>query len=108
MNVDLGLGLGAMALVIGFPLLLLVLLVFLGRLESWMLLPDERAAQVSALLEQVEEADELEHAVALMMAEVTPTPVEHRGSDRAARRWALRLAGARRAESRRETVQTRG
>lgn len=107
MNIDLGLGLGVLALVIGFPLLLLVLLVFLGRLESWMLMPGERAAQVSALLEQVEEADELEHAVALMMAEVTPSPEERR-SDRSARGWALRLAGARRSERRRETVQTRG
>ena len=107
MTVDLGLGFGALALVIGFPLLLLVLLVFLGRLESWMLMPDERAAQISVLLDQVDEADELEQAVALMMADVTPSPEERRVSDPARRRWAMRLARARGSSGRRETVETR-
>lgn len=107
MNVDVGLGLGVLALVVGFPLLLLVFLVFLGRLESWMLLPDERAAQVSQLMEQVEEADELEHAVALMMADVTPGSEGSRPSAGARRRWAMRITGARRSNRQRATANTR-
>ena len=38
---------------------LLLFTLFLGRLEAWMLMPDERAAAVSQLLEQVDEAEEL-------------------------------------------------
>ena len=102
MGIDVGVGLGAFALVVGFPLTLLVLLLVLGRLESWVLMPDERAERVSRLLDQVDEADELEHAVTLMMADVTPTS-RPAPSARARRRWALRLA-ARRSRAGRTTA----
>ncbi len=64
------LNLGAAALIVGFPLLLLGLVLFLERIEDWMLMPDERAAVVSELLERVDETDELEQAVAVMMSKV--------------------------------------
>ncbi|HVM20015.1 MAG TPA: hypothetical protein VM307_08650 [Egibacteraceae bacterium] len=86
----------AAALIVGFPLGLLLLVLFLGRVEDWMLMPDERAAAVSQLLEQVDEADELEKAVALMMAEVADKPGTRR-PDPALRQRALRLARRRRA-----------
>ena len=81
----------AWMLVVGFPLLLLLLVLFLGRIEDWMLMPDERAAAVTQLLDQVEEAEELEKAVALMMSEVADRPSTRRTSP-AARGRALRLA----------------
>lgn len=84
------------ALVAGFPSLLLLLVLLLGRLESWMLMPDERAATVTQLLDQVEEAEELEKAVALMMSEVADRPSSKKPSE-AARRRAFRLARRRRA-----------
>ena len=87
---------GAAALVAGFPLLLLLLVMLLGRIEDWMLMPDERAAAVSQLLEQVDEAEELEKAVALMMSEVADRPTSRKPSD-SARGRAFRLARRRRA-----------
>ena len=81
----------AATLVVGFPLLLLVLVLFLGRLEDWMLMPDERAAAVTQLMDQVDETEELERAVALMMSEVADRPTTHRPSP-AARGRALRVA----------------
>lgn len=83
------------ALVVGFPLMLLLLVLFLGRLESWVLMPDERAAAVAQLLEQVDEAEDLERAVTLMMSEVTDRAGSKKPSA-SARRRALRLAGRRR------------
>jgi hypothetical protein len=88
-------GLGAAALIIGFPLMLLLLVLFLGRLEDWVLMPDERAAAVSQLLEQVEETEELEKAVVLMMSEVADRSTSRRTAP-AVRRRALRLAKRRR------------
>ncbi|CAN5772256.1 hypothetical protein BH24ACT14_BH24ACT14_00350 [soil metagenome] len=84
-------GLGAAALVVGFPLLLLGFIGFMGRLETWMLLPAERAAAVVELLEQVDEADDLERAVTSMMAGVAPAQAVRRR-----RRDALRSARRRR------------
>lgn len=83
------------ALVVGFPSLLLLLVLLLGRIESWMLMPDERAVAVTQLLEQVSEAEELEKAVALMMSEVADRPTSKKPSE--ARRRAFRLARRRRA-----------
>ncbi len=103
---DLGIGLGAAALIVGFPVLLLGFLWFMGWLESWMLAPDERAAAVSRLLEQVDEAEELERAVALLMAEVADRPggrtsrADATGRTPLSRRRAVRLAGLRRAARR--------
>lgn len=77
-----GLSYGAVALVVGFPLLLMVLLAFLGHLEEWMLQPDERARQVVQLLERLEEAEEVERAVAKMLG-----PVAGRVRSRSQRRW---------------------
>jgi hypothetical protein len=87
---------GSIALVVGFPLLLLLVVLFLGRIEDWMLSPDERAAAVTQLLEQVDEAEELEKAVALMMSEVADRPTSRKQSS-AARIRAWRLAKRRRA-----------
>ena len=81
----------AAALIVGFPLLLLALLLVLGRIEDWMLRPGERAAAVVQLLDQVEEADELERAIALMMSEVADRPTARHPSP-AARGRAVRLA----------------
>ena len=107
MDVDFSVGLSGFALVAGFPVLLLLFVLFLGRLEAWMLMPDERAMRVTKLLEQVEEAEELERAVALMMADVTPA-TERRTSSPVARRHALRIARRRRrAAAQREVVRGR-
>ena len=90
------LSLSSAALVVGFPLLLLLLLLLLGRIEHWMLMPDERAAAVSQLLEQVDEAEDLEKAVALMMSEVADRPnTRERSAATKTRAW--RLANRRRA-----------
>jgi hypothetical protein len=91
---------GIAALTMGFPLLLLLLVILLERIEHWMLMPDERAAAVSKLLEQVDEAEELEKAVALMMSEVADRQTSERPSKTArkdARGRAFRLARRRRA-----------
>lgn len=85
------LNLAVVILVVGFPLLLLLLVLFLGRLEDWTLMPDERAAAVSQLLEQVDETEELEKAVALMMSEVADRAAAKRPSP-ATRGRALRIA----------------
>ena len=90
------LSLPGIALLIGFPALLLLLVLFLGRLEDWVLNPDERAAAVSQLLEQVDETEELEKAVALMMSEVADKPTA-RAPSPATRARASRLVRRRRA-----------
>ena len=77
-------------------MMLLFLVLFLGRIESWMLRPDERAAAVTQLLEQVNEAEELEKAVTLMMSEVADRPSSKKPTS-AARGRAFRLARRRRA-----------
>lgn len=84
------------AMVAGFPLLLLALMLVLSRIEDWMLMPDERAAAVSQLLDQVDKPEELEKAVALMMSEVADRPGTKDASP-AARTRSVRLAGRRRA-----------
>lgn len=63
-------GLGALALIVGFPLLLLGMLALLGALEQWMLEPDERATQVQQLLDERDEADDVETAVARLLAQL--------------------------------------
>jgi hypothetical protein len=87
-------GLGAAALVTGLPLLLLGFIWFMGRLEAWMLVPDERAAAVAELLERVDEADDLERAVTSMMSGVPPANAVRRR-----RRDALRAIRSRRSAS---------
>ncbi len=87
---------GSAVLIAGFPLLLLLLLLLLERIESWMLTPDERAAAVSQLMEQVDEAEDLEKAVALMMSEVADRPAS-RNQSAASRTRAWRLVRRRRA-----------
>jgi hypothetical protein len=72
--VSVSVGLGAALLVVGFPALLLGLVWFLGWLESWMLMPDERAATVRRLLEQSQGADEVEAAVVRLLAAVADEP----------------------------------
>jgi len=76
---NLGVGVGALALVAGFPLLLLGVIWLLARLEAWMLRPYERAALIADLLEHAVEAEEVELGVARLVAEVTdraPAPRE--------------------------------
>lgn len=89
------LSLSAVALIVGFPLMLLLLVLLLGQIEDWMLMPDERAAAVSQLLEQVDEAEDLERAVTLMMSEVADRP--SRRTAPAVRARGVRLASRRRA-----------
>lgn len=63
------------ALIVGFPLALLVLLTLFDWLENWMVRPDERAAAVRDLLDRVEQVEEVERAVAEMLAAVAgPAP----------------------------------
>lgn len=62
-------------LIIAVPLLLLLSLHLLARLESWMFSPDERADRVARLLEESDTPDEVEQEVARMLAEVTDKPV---------------------------------
>lgn len=86
-------------LVLGVPPLLLVLLAALGRLESWTLGPDERAAQVVRLLEQEDAPDEVEVAVSTMLAQVAAMPRQERRRVAAAAA-ALRARRRRRGEIR--------
>lgn len=76
MAADLGTGLGALGLLMGFPMLLLGVMWVLGWLEAWMLVPDERAAKIEELLQREHAVEEVELAVARMVAEATdePTP----------------------------------
>lgn len=90
------LSLSSIALIVGFPMLLLFLVLLLGRIEDWMLMPHERAAAVSQLLEQVDEAEDLEKAVALMMSEVADRPSARQPSV-ASRSRAWKVASRRRA-----------
>lgn len=69
-------------LVVGFPLAMFTMLWILGRLEAWMVQPDERAAVVRQLLAQEEQVDALERAVAELMAQVAD---DHRRESRRTR-----------------------
>jgi hypothetical protein len=71
---ELGIGLGALLLVAGFPLLLLAVVWVLGWLEAWMVQPDERARTVHQMLAADAEAEEIETAVSRLMAEVADSP----------------------------------
>lgn len=75
MEFELGVGLSAVALVIGFPTLILVVMWALAGLEAWMLQPDERAIEVHRLLAEADHPEEVEEAVAELLADVA-------GSDR--------------------------
>jgi hypothetical protein len=75
---EVGIGLSAIALVVGMPLLMLGVIWLLGELEAWMLQPDERAAAVHDLLEQEDEADDVEAAVARLLAPVADPPNDRR------------------------------
>lgn len=63
-------GLGALALLVGFPLLLLGMLALLGALEQWMLESDQRASHVQQLLEEQRETEDVEAAVARLLAQL--------------------------------------
>lgn len=76
MSAELGTSLGALALVLGFPGLLLAGLWALGRLEAWMLQPDERAAEIELLLEGEDEAEDVEVAVTRLIAGVADPQAE--------------------------------
>lgn len=79
MAADLGTSLGALGLLVGFPLLLLAGLWVLGSLEAWMLRPYERAAEIERLLAQENEADAVEEAVIRVVAEVADDPRMRQG-----------------------------
>lgn len=51
-----------------FPGLLLVLLLLLGALETRIIGPEQRAAEIVALLEQAETVEQVEHEVQQMIA----------------------------------------
>jgi hypothetical protein len=67
-------GLQALLVVVGFPLMLMGALAVLAWLESWMLQPDERAAAVLRLLEQSDRAEDVEVEVARLLAVVADRP----------------------------------
>jgi uncharacterized membrane protein YhiD involved in acid resistance len=77
-DVEVGVGLGAIALVVGWPALLLMVMWLLGRLEAWVLQPDERAAAVEQLLAEAKHADEVERAVTQLLSEVADPPYARR------------------------------
>lgn len=63
------------ALVVAIPLLFMLSLHLLARLEHWMFAPDERAAKVATLLSEVDGPDEVEAEVTRLLADVrTPSP----------------------------------
>lgn len=66
-------GLSVVALLCGFPVLLLATMVLLQRLEDWMLQSDERASQVHTLLEHGD-VEEIESEVASMLVEYADRP----------------------------------
>ncbi|HEY8338222.1 MAG TPA: hypothetical protein VIK95_00035 [Egibacteraceae bacterium] len=70
MDTEMGLEAWAYWLVVGFPTLLFVLLLALGRLERWMIRPDERAAEVTRVLEDSDSADDVERAVTRLLDDV--------------------------------------
>ena len=78
-------------LVIAFPLGLFSMLWVLGRLEAWMLQPDERAAAVQRMLDEEEQVEALERAVAELMAQVAD---DHRREPRRAPPRADRIGGS--------------
>jgi hypothetical protein len=55
---------------VAVPLLLLLMLYLLARLESWMFSPDERAEKVARLLDEVETPDDVEAEVTRLLSEV--------------------------------------
>lgn len=57
-------------LTVAVPLLLLLALHLLARLESWMFSPDDRADRVVRLLEESHTPDEVEEEVQRLLAEV--------------------------------------
>lgn len=63
-------GWGVVALVVGFPVALFAMLWIFAAVEAWVVQPDERAAVVRGMLAQMEEVDELERAVADLVAQV--------------------------------------
>lgn len=74
MTADPGTSLGALGLLVGFPLLLLGGIWVLGWLEDWMLRPYERAVEIERLLAEADETDELERAVIAVVADVADPP----------------------------------
>ena len=73
----------ALALCVAVPFLLLLGLHLLAKREAWVEAPEQRAAQVASLMENVDETGELEVAVSRLLEEAT-----------ARRRAARRGAGA--------------
>lgn len=91
MNVDLGIGLSAVVLIVGFPLVLLSFLLFLGRLEAWMLAPDRLAEK--ALRREVEQAERIREATAAAVpGAATPRTRRVRNGSRRSRRERRRAA----------------
>lgn len=70
-------GVSAVALIVGFPFLLLGLLISLEKLESWGLRPYERATEVQRLLDG-EDQDAIERAVAELLADAADAPAPPR------------------------------
>lgn len=84
-------------LVVAVPLLLLLSLHLLARLEHWMFAPDERAAKVATLLSEVDAPDEVEAEVARLLADVRTPALNGRrvdGSAPSAQRRRTRLRRA--------------
>ena len=79
------LGVGAVALLVGFPLLLLTAVWGLEALERWMVTPGERAEEVARLLSS-EDADTIESTVADLFHQEADRPGERIRTSLAIRR----------------------
>lgn len=60
-----------LTLIVAVPFLLLLGLYLLSRLEDWVEAPEQRAAAVASLMENVDETGELEVAVTRLLDEAT-------------------------------------
>lgn len=60
-------------LLAGVPAALMGVLFALERLEAWLVRPDERAAAMAELIDSAQEPEEVEAAVARLLAEVAPS-----------------------------------
>jgi cytochrome c-type biogenesis protein CcmH/NrfG len=64
----------AFVLAVCVPVVLMAMIWVLGALEAWMLQPDERAARLHLMLQQIDEPDEIEQQAARLLAEVADRP----------------------------------
>lgn len=82
-------GMSVLGLLLGFPILILLGIGLLARLEEWMVAPDKRAEAVQHLLEQ-QEAEQLEQSVTQLLSGKADRP-DRRAGERKLQSWRFRL-----------------